>query len=174
MTTETITKLLDLQRFCANEHDISDYLRAPFREGDCVYATNGHMIVRVLRDEAPDAPERTSRQPNNVEALFASAFAAPGQFAPLPPVTHLPPDKACSECGGTGFVHYDDEDETCLQCNGLGFWSEPMDVNDAAFNVHYLHMLASLPSASIKTNGAKGAAAIQFDGGQALLMPVRK
>ena len=49
--------MIDLQRFCANESDPRPYLRAPFKRGSWVYATNGHVCVRVPAATMPAATE---------------------------------------------------------------------------------------------------------------------
>lgn len=163
--------MIDLQQFCANTHDPRDYLREPFQLGACVYATNGHIAVRIPRDEAPHV-KPNDRAPKHIEVLFGTAHdGGIGEFIPMP---ELPIDRVCSECQGKGTQDYGDGDEKCWQCNGLGFQTVQQDINDAAFNVHYLHMLAALPNARIRTNGESVMAAVLFDGGQALLMPVRK
>lgn len=45
---------MNLQRFCASETDFKEHLRAPWLHGDWVYATNGHVCVRVPAASRPD------------------------------------------------------------------------------------------------------------------------
>lgn len=162
--------MIDLQQFCGNKWEKREWMRAPFQVGTGVCATNGHMAVRVPRDDAPHVVAKSPKLPNNIERLFAAAFDGLGEFAPFPP---LPDDVDCPDCKGSGSRDLgDDGPEGCFFCHGNGFKATSVAVGDASFNVHYLHLITALPNATIRTNGSKSAA-IQFDGGQALLMPVR-
>lgn len=49
--------MIDLQRFCANELDEREYLHKPWKRGQWVYATNGHVCVRVPAEAMPDVGE---------------------------------------------------------------------------------------------------------------------
>ncbi|MDP3139840.1 MAG: hypothetical protein Q8N17_26325 [Burkholderiaceae bacterium] len=61
---------LNLQRFCANDTDPREYLYKPWRDGKWVYATNGHMLVRVAADLFPGADDKPAAAPN-ASGLFA-------------------------------------------------------------------------------------------------------
>lgn len=88
---------IDLQRYCASEYDPRKYLRAPWLAGEWVYATNGHLAVRVPAASRPDITATPEKAPN-VGALFDMAFDRAGEFAPIPDVKKT----QCSHCGGTG------------------------------------------------------------------------
>lgn len=93
---------IDLKRFCANETDFRDYLRAPWRDGKWVYATNGHFLVRVAADTVPDAAEATAKHPNAGSLFRKYLEDREGlEFLVMPPIPAL--DK-CLECNGTGKV----------------------------------------------------------------------
>lgn len=166
--------MIDLQKFCATHiRDERAYLWQPFQHDTCVYATNGHMIVRIPRDEAPNSPYA----PNTlhiVGKLFSDAFALEGEFTPLPTPDMLPANRTCLDCNGTGLDPQSDDDDYCFTCGGLGVMADPQDIGDAAFKLPYVRLMASLPNARIRTHGPTKPAAILFDGGQALLMPYRK
>lgn len=166
--------MIDLQAFCANHRtDERAYLWNPFQNGPCVYATNGHMIVRIPRDEAPHIGP-CLKAPSSVGQLFETAFALEGEFSPLPTPDMLPANRACLDCDGTGLDPQSDDDDYCFTCGGLGIMADAQDIGDAAFKLPYVRLMASLPNARIRTHGPTKPAAILFDGGQALLMPYRK
>ena len=211
---------IDLQRYCANDSDYREHLRQPWRAGEWVYATNGHLAVRVPAASFPDARE-CAKAPVSIGDLFARAFDRkdPGDFRPMP---KLQPLVMCSECKGRGRLHsikcpdcddgeflhgrysYDckeckdnpagpgrlecasgEEGATeaaCPSCYGLGYQSwvnGAAKVGDAHYSAVYLHMLAELPQVAICPGEPAGtvirptAAALSFDGGQAILMPYR-
>lgn len=162
--------MIDLQRFCANKWEVRDYLQTPWRDGAWTYATNGHMIVRVPA-AAFAAPDRSGKQPNNAPSLFQKFHTdADGEFLLMPP---LPAAVRCPMCRGSGHVEIDSDPEECYECHGYGVELTPFPLGDAAFNVHYLRMFSALPQARIRTADHKTAAALIFDGGEALLMPCR-
>ena len=166
-----MTMTIDITTFCAIESEIRDWMRFPWNAGKWTYATNGHLIVRVPTDE-PDTERGDKKlRPNNVGALFKKHLTdGEGEFLVFPP---LPPTALCQMCGGTGIVNEGDGPDVCMNCWGtkVDFTYQP--IGDAGFNLHYLHLLAALPQARIRVDGTKNPAAVIFDGGQALVMPMR-
>lgn len=202
----------DLQRFCAID-DIRDYLLKPWRFDGWVYATNGHICVRVPDNGSPDTPERTSKHPKAHE-LFVNTFGDGPDFLPMP---DLPAGEECPSCKGAGlfsakkceacdgegvFYHagleydrkscdrelieegwviLDDEGavregatlKVCNHCWGRKLKMQAHPLGDATYELAYLLWLAELPGIKYRTNGELRAAAVTFDGGQALLMPRR-
>lgn len=159
--------MIDLQRFCANEFESRVGLQRPWRDGAWVYATNGRLIVRVPSASVQDAPLRNVSQPKNAPALFEMLLdKIDGDFLVMPP---LPERKQCSFCFGGGA---DDDGDECLECYGTKYEWVRFPLGDTEFNLHYLHEISTLPQVRIRTNG-DNAAALVFDGGQALLMPMR-
>jgi hypothetical protein len=162
---------INLQRFCGNEWEVRQWLRNPFKMGACVYACNGHIALRVPRDEFPDVGEN-EHAAKSVVRLFEEALndTHDTSFAPIP---DLPPNETCGSCKGTGREWTEGETDSCFDCNGLGVAYAYRLVGDAGFNSEYLRWLHELPNARIATRGEKNPALILFDGGQALLMPMR-
>ena len=212
---------IDLQRYSANDSDCREHLRKPWRAGEWVYATNGHLAVRVPAASFPDAQEN-AKAPTTIGDLFARAFdsKAPSDFRLMP---DLQPLKKCGWCKGKGRMHSikcpdcDDDGEfmhghhtytcqecehdpagpgrlecspgdeganetACSACYGLGYQSRDngrTNIGDAHYSTVYLHMLAELPQVAIcpgepaSTAIRPTAAALSFDGGQAILMPYR-
>ena len=161
--------MIDLRPFCANKYEIRTGLHKPWRDGAWVYATNGHMMVRVPAESLQDAPLRdAASQPANAPTMFRTLLEnMSGEFLLMPP---LPDDLVCDFCDGGGA---DDDGDECPECFGTKHAFTYFALGDSGFNLHYLHLLAALPQARIRTQSEKVAAALIFDGGQALLMPMR-
>lgn len=212
---------IDLQRFCANELDPREHLRAPWLFGEWVYATNGHLAVRVPAASRPDITATPEKAPK-AEPLFTAAFERAGEFLQMPNVEK----KRCPHCRGAGRLHaipctgcdkkrlgefehdghwYDcqtcvdspagagwldveadhprAQPRPCDPCDGLGLQRDdtPTRIGDAIYATRYVAMLSDLPSVRIKAGDPASeqwspqpvAAALIFDGGQALLMPRR-
>jgi hypothetical protein len=164
---------IDLQLFCANERDIRSFLWVPFSRGGYVYATNGHLAVRVPADGYTGycVDSEPGRHPKTIERPFDEAFAGTIDFQSL---HTLPAMVDCNFCNGTGVI--DDSDEgpnDCVFCGGSGKDHNAQLVGNAHYALHYLHLLNKLPGLRIAPRGVSTMAALTFDGGQALLMPVR-
>lgn len=84
----------------------------------------------------------------------------------------------CKECDGDGEV--DDHQGTlrgCWECHGAGH--DPHQYQDFGpglpmARVGYMHWLAALPGIMWAPNGEERSIRFRFDGGHAILMPVRK
>ena len=93
--------MLDLERFCADQNDPRSYLHKPWRDGGWVYATNGHLVVRIADNGARDTPERTDKHPNVREMFRKYIEDRACEFLVMPPI---PEPKKCTHCDGTGFA----------------------------------------------------------------------
>ena len=205
---------VSLQRYCATEGDTREHLRKPFRAGGWVYATNGHICVRVPDDESIEAVTLAADQriTQKAPALF-DKWLTDVAYEAMP---DLPLVDRCLVCSGArfhwahrcegctdgeferrGFTYScrecddepveagwikryvaDDRDETdvqkeCRACQGRGFSEGRVELNGIPFELGYVHWAADLPGARIKTHAKEDPVAIRFDGGEALLMPLR-
>ena len=98
---ETATKI-DLNRYCAKgSNDPRAYLHKPWIEGDWAYATNGHLIVRVPRDDCPDAVPRTDKHVKGQHLFERYIDKAVGEFVVMPDQTE---PQTCRVCRGKGMV----------------------------------------------------------------------
>lgn len=106
--------MINLQRYCANDGDPREYLWRPWRAGEFVYATNGHLAVRVPAADFPDAAEN-SKAPKSIADLFASAFDGREErdFRAMP---ELPKLIKCLDCKGAGRLH----SIKCPDCDDYG------------------------------------------------------
>lgn len=212
MNTPELPALPDLQRFCAID-DIRAYLLKPWRLDGWVYATNGHICIRIPDNGAPDTPDYIPGKHPKAHDLFTKYFADGDEFKPMPSLpaaqtcTHCKgigayPAKPCAACNGEGSFMWHGMEYDCKSCDSddieAGWvitdvdggpltegttlkvcnhcWGRKMKMckhplGDAEYELAYLHWLAELPGVTYRTNGATLAAAFNFDGGQALLMP---
>ena len=206
---------MNLQRFCATPGDVREHLHKPWREGKWVYATNGHVCVRLSDPDCKvDAIPKPDKAPEP-DALFTKYIDnRDGEFLVLP---KLPNAQKCVECSGRGthpavkcpdcddgeFTHgmhtYEcktcspDKDgcepgwliahtevathvRECYFCDGRGFQKASAELGGKYFELGYLNWLMRLPQLRVRTGDpdkTDEAAAFIFDGGQALLMPLR-
>jgi hypothetical protein len=141
--------MIDLQSFCGDD-TTREFLSAPFRAGGFVYASNGHIIVRVA-DRAGVADLRA-----DIAAWFKAGaplavFHADARFAPPPlgALDRLPRfDKiACILCQGERLV----DGRECFVCDGYGFDYRMASVSYAgvAFNARYMRLVLELPGAEL-------------------------
>lgn len=192
-----------LRQFCATENEEREHLRHPMRHDGYLYATNGHIAVRVADDRAVDA----APVPELMLEKMLPAFAAiPGSLGV--PIPELPEPEACIRCGGTGHLHrrecpecrgdgtfrHGRHDYECAECDGDGYLrfgapageicprcdgrgEEPYNatlVGDALIDPRYLRLLQTLPQPVLYPNGPKKPLMCRFDGGVALVMPMRR
>lgn len=197
-----MTKTEILAMFVA-KNDPRKYLLKPFRIGPCVYASNGHWIVRLPSDRLEADPIAGDFQ-NRVKAMFDTAPT--DGFVPLPKVedpgacyycnghgvgvSHKcdccdgngtfergDHEYECRSCDGEGHIFSADKTGTavCPHCSGLGVndTRSRTEVGNAMYADRYLWLLRNLPCIEISPCGKDNPARIRFDGGDGLLMPYR-
>ena len=92
---------IDLQHWCADTSDPREYLHKPWRDSGWLYATNGHLALRI-KDNGDDTIPARDKHPD-VGAMFRKYMDDRAcEFLVMPPI---PEPEKCSHCGGTGFVH---------------------------------------------------------------------
>ena len=133
------TPQIDLQKFCAHDGDPREYLHAPWACKGWMYATNGHIMVRV------PCPDQADAEPDHKPAKTAPGMfddAGKAKYMPLP--KRIPVPRTCSKCAGAGkYLHipcgecdgkgtfkHGSHDYDCLECGGMGF----MDAEEGATN----------------------------------------
>jgi len=207
-----VTDAINLQRFCADQYDLREHLRAPFRRGEFVYATNGHVLVRVPVADGYDAPVNENA-PTKLDEMFRCIDAETPAWRSLPPVHAV---EKCCRCEGSGRIRVEDCESCdgkgdfdrdgytydcqactgegivevgepagkmvdCPNCNGRGHESgQRQNINHnqplpgVGVNVGYLSWLAALPGiVCAAQDDTTKAVRFKFDGGHALLMPMR-
>ena len=98
-----------LQRFCASKSDGREYLHKPILRDACVFATNGHIIIRVPAD--PGLAAEPSKFPADLKNRFAGIDPDRLTYVDIP---KLPEMGQCDFCGGTGAA------AKCADCEGAG------------------------------------------------------
>lgn len=195
--------LEQLQHFCAQADDEREYLRKPFKRGEFVYATNGHIGVRVPADGLT-ADELPADKLPQLEALLSRPAPGPLKSLAVPIAAKCLACKGrrtvelgfCKDCAGQGgFDHcglmydckncdgqgwtdnYSDddrvEDRPCEACLGLGRQRDRDVVDGVGFQRVYLNWIMRLPGALFAVGGPEDTAAFTFDGGNGVLMPMR-
>lgn len=189
-----------LQRFVQMETGFRDYLRTPFLLGEFVYATNGHVAVRVPRDGL-DYKEIENGKVREIGDLFAKSTR--DTWTDIPTLPERIPCKHCNgsavqvecdDCDGNGeFDHgmhtYEcqkcrgsgqvtgrvGKQQPCNNCDGTGAKSnQPVAVGEASYDRRYLAKIIDLPNIKFSpTLYENGPGYFVFDGGEGLLMPMR-
>lgn len=190
---------MDLQKFCDN--DSLRNLDHPFLWNGFIYASNGHIAVRVPDDPTIQCGDE-SIFAQRLEELFEQTFAScaeegfkdfsiilpplgkcgacggKGKLAPCPECDgegsfrHGSHTYECEECDGTGRVEGDIV--ACETCDGTGDgYDEPVIYESTGFNHRYLEWLLELPGIQLCIGDNPGSvAAFRFNGGSGVLMPM--
>ena len=165
---------LDLKSFCLPEGSGRPNLEAPFRRGAHVFATDGHVCVRV------PCPDNVPEGDVAVEAIF-QGIALDGPFAPLaravPPRATDP--EACVYCDGRGTEHdCPDCHCDCDMCDGKGqvAHTESVLLAGRPFKLELVRKVAALPAVefSLAPGIAPAAIHFRFAGGDGLLTGLTK
>lgn len=87
-------------------------------------------------------------------------------------------DYTCKSCDGAGHFKSDGgstgKETPCKACNSHGYPHNSIPVGDSFFSQAYLKRLEHLPGLKAFTKGAEQCGMFTFDGGVALLMPIRQ
>lgn len=168
-----------LQRFCAPEGDYRG-IDKPIRRNGYIFATNGHLLVRVT--DNPDIECATSHAELPTLESIAQEVSALTQYKPLQ--IQLPAPSICSACNGHGKVNvcnvcdgkgefrhgchdYDCKEcdgggrfasangtKACTHCDGTGYDPHQRVIveGDAGFARHYLSLLMAVPGIEFSVN----------------------
>lgn len=105
---------MDITKFCAPS-DIRHYLHKPMRHDGYIYATNGHIAVRIVDDPSIDAGPIYDKLRATLPAMMEANGVDRTWHKVLPVDTSAA--KPCKTCGGTGRT------VTCESCDGDGEFS---------------------------------------------------
>lgn len=108
-----------IAKFCA-PNDIRTYMAKPMRAGSWLYATNGHIAIRVPYDPEIDVGT-TEGMKADIAALFDRCLLSAVNRAPMP---ELPAPVPCPACNGTGTAH------VCGTCDGEGEFEHDGELYD--------------------------------------------
>ncbi len=134
--------MIDLQRFCANDNDPRPQLRQPWKHGEWVYATNGHVCVRVPAATMPDVAE-CDKAPAAHNLFTKNLEGRQCEFLLMPKIAPL---AKCRGCNATGkvraikcaackdgqFKHYGDtyDCQRCAESAAGPGWDERLPFDD--------------------------------------------
>ena len=163
-----------LMPFCSKDES-RPMLSAPFTIGKFTYATDGRVCVRV-----PDFPAPPMDIQGPQVAATLEWETAPRTIAVELP-EEIPCDRTvdCTTCGGGG-IHVCPCGDThpCGDCEGDGKMiqcDKGVEVGKMFLGESYLRKLAALPGLKLYDNGGVvDVVYFTFDGGEGLLMPMRK
>lgn len=122
--------MIDLQKFCAREHDPREHLRQPWDHRGFTYATNGHILVRV---SCPDKADAVATHATADSAISLIDKAGKAGYAALPKNLPRPtkclgcegkgtyPQLQCSDCKGAGYFKHGRHEYDCRECDGEGW-----------------------------------------------------
>lgn len=171
MTTEL------LQKFCSID-PTRQAIHQPWTRDGFTYATDGRILVRV--PAMADVPE--NEQAPNADRLWpmSSTWQVTGQ--PVPEHPPEPFSTPCKECDGKGKWSETRGkrrvDSECTECDGTG---SVVQAQPIAFGKHllsdvYLRKLSLLPGVKWLHESTEENLPVRFtfDGGEGLLMPMRK
>ena len=101
----------DIQKFCCVA-DPRSALRQLIRLGEYIYATNGHIAIRIPDDKSLEASdgEETAKYARHIDNFITKGRQL--HFAPFAP--DLPSAEPCLVCSGVGMVC------VCSECDGDG------------------------------------------------------
>lgn len=155
---------VDLQPFCSTD-PVRGHIVEPFSHGEWSYATDGHIMVRVLR--RADVPERKAAPGDEAERIFANL----GERLFLSTTLKIAKPRLvrCWLCEGYGL--------DCPECNGTGCipTRRSTELLGAIFDARYVRMIANLPDLHLPaTAPALGPLAFRFDSGEGALMSMRR
>jgi hypothetical protein len=142
--------LLDLQQFCGAD-ECRHYLMKPFSRDGFTYATNGHIMVRVvLRPEVPDVDKKFNQEGPLKDLDGATFFRPSFELPPKPEVGE------CPTCKGRGVAHECPDCECqCGTCDGSGesdgerLFSTSIGLK--SFSLSYVRQVLSLPAVELAT-----------------------
>lgn len=105
--------MANMMRFAATYDDPREYLRKPWRDGEWVYATNGHVCIRVRGDKVDKELPVRDKHPDAAAMFTKYEGLLPAALHTLPA---LPEAKKCQACEGRGW-HWA---KKCESCDGEG------------------------------------------------------
>ncbi len=164
--------LIDLHAYCSTDPLRANKLGLPWSEGSYSYACDGRILLRVPRRE--DIHERDAAP--GIAHLVTTAY---GEHRPLP----TQPEPACRPCGacappadakpGDGATS-----DGCAECAGTGTvpMVVPVPFGPQYLSSFYLERLRALPGVQLANHPSdpNGPLHFHFDGGDGVVMPIRK
>lgn len=137
---------MDITKFCTT-NDPRPYMHKPMRHDGYLYATNGHIAVRIEDDPAIEAEPMPANLQNSVLQKMATD-TTDRTWRPVPQVNGAA-TKPCAYCDGTGRVvecpdcdgdgefEHGDHTYECKACDASGWVASP--IKGAGAKCHDCH-----------------------------------
>jgi hypothetical protein len=179
--------MVDLTLFCArNPHDLRFDIGTPHLINGFVYATDGSILIRCVRELCTGPAAEHGRMPNNLDAQFESVNHVL-EWQPPPPI-----DESCRVCAGVGLIR-----DPCSRCIDTGWILDgglkkctACETESSVYNCHrckvstggfhiarwYSNTLHTLPNVAVGIAEAacgRRALCFRFLGGSGLVMPLK-
>lgn len=157
--------LNELKTFCS---DWRPLLEEPWSDMGFSFASDGMILVRI-----PEIAGATSHQ-NNLSKLWNYLVASP-RMVSLPPLLEVKAKLECDICRGSGISKC-----SCSHCQGhececMEKSANFMIIGTRRLRLDLLSKIAALPNLKIQMDGGEESPAkFTFDGGDGLIMPMRK
>lgn len=187
---------IDIYQFCDNGDQLRSWMCKPFIIDDYIYATNGHLVVRIksiILEMIPNfiqSAEYKSFVTNKVPDIFVDTLKrifSKQYVATLPIAIDLeimPEENPCNTCNSRGTITTDlhecpyceceKYERDCHDCWGEGKINNiPISViYGIKFNYHYIQKLKTLPNIKIIKPDNDQATYFSFDCGDGYIMPI--
>jgi hypothetical protein len=170
------TMTIDLEKFCScdPQHPV---LHQPFSYGTWTYATNGHVMVRVLRC---DGIAENPCAPNEGASRMFNSTGFP-RYKPAPKFELQEPfeweEQIECWCRNGSLHHCSSCTCKCTHCGGTGTFAKTnfrtTSIGKAHYNSKYISLMQSLPRLKLGQPYQRKPLSFRFDGGEGLLMPCK-
>lgn len=165
-----------LKNFTGERIELSE----PFTVGDFTYATNGAIMVRISKLHGFSAGN--DGHPKNIDVVWKQFPTTETEWTKLPEDDRDPIVERCKKCYGTGdhgcLVIGCEDTHPCGTCGASGKVETDREeiIEHRKFNARFLDKIAKLPNAKIaaKFGLERDPLPFRFDGGEGLLMPLRR
>lgn len=164
--------MIDLKAFCGGDA-FRPYLAQPFSRGENTYATNGRICLRLPRmadvpeQDKPKAEEIFAKAKMDCQYFELEAFKLPTREE----------EEDCRACEGRGTDH-DCPECTCRcgSCGGTGLHQPTIAVGigNGVFSHKHVLLMQNLPGLRVGETDGTEAMPFRFDGGDGLVMPMRR
>lgn len=182
---------MNLLAFCSTD-DPRPYLLKPIRGNGFLYATNGHLFVRIDDDKTVEVADWYAEdicraldehiKSANLESLIDVSLLD----IPEPKKCNCGDldwrEEDCDDCDGVGRFYHGEHEYECKECDGTGSISvktmlchtcnnthtlpDFVKIGESQFNAKYVRLIATLPNVKISTLPVGNRHDFVFDGGQ--------
>ncbi len=123
---------MNINNFCSKD-DFKDWMKVPHKVGNFIYATNGHIAIKIKCDDSSIPETEGGNKINSIyDSISGNPLTLKIDFGNLPknifePVYKiLEKKKECGKCEGDGRIVCDECGSVydCPDCEGDGYFGE--------------------------------------------------